>query len=45
MYEQMKRNQGITSEELEARLASGDDVPTVDAEAVAASAVIKDETE
>ena len=49
MYEQMKRNQGITADELEARL-SGEggiesEAPTDDAMATAASAVIKDETE
>ena len=49
MYEQMKRNQGITADELEARLSGEDGIeteaPTDDAMATAASAVIKDETE
>ncbi|MCR5011329.1 MAG: hypothetical protein K6A72_03235 [Lachnospiraceae bacterium] len=49
MYEQMKRNQGITADELEARLAgegsAADDAPTDDALVAAASAMVKDETE
>ena len=49
MYEQMKRNQGITADELEARLSGADNAedaaPTGDVLASAASAVIKDETE
>ncbi|MCR5597266.1 MAG: hypothetical protein K6G19_03770 [Lachnospiraceae bacterium] len=49
MYEQMKRNQGITADELEARLSGADNAEdaalTGDVLASAASAVIKDETE
>ena len=49
MYEQMKRNQGITADELEARLSGEGGIETEaqtdDAMATAASAVIKDETE
>ena len=49
MYEQMKRNQGITADELETRLSGEGSIeteaPTDDAMATAASAVIKDETE
>ncbi len=49
MYEQMKRNQGITADELEARLSGKGNAealePTDDVMTAAASAMIKDETE